>query len=693
MTGMAIGMIVLLTVGLGIFTTLLTQKTLVLLGATPDDRFSNFRERIDRVIVYMFGQKRMFKEPKSGLMHAILFWGFCVISLRTITLFAMAFSSQGFEYHLPGLGEGALGNMYALTKDILAFLVLLMVIGAAIRRMSYRPDRLTPSGEAILILVFIGILMLTDFLLDGARFLGQMEAGALSAEGQMSPVGRTFANIYAALGYSAAEAMSVGKVAYWIHCAVILAFLNLLPKSKHFHVITVFFNILFSKTEPAGAIRPIENLEEQETFGVSKVEQFSWKQLLDVYSCTECGRCEVNCPAWHTGKPLSPKVLIKDILENLHHHEKRIISEQNVVGTLVNRIRGQETEPPTADPFTPVEPDLISQVNEDVIWSCTTCRSCEENCPLLITHVDKIIDMRRHLVLMESSFSKEVGQALRNLEQKSNPWGLPIADRGNWATDLDVPTLSENPDAEYLFFVGCAGCYDERSSRVSAAVVRILKEAGIDFAILGKEEGCTGDPARRIGNEYLYQLQAQQNIDTMQGYNVKKVITTCPHCFNTIKNEYPQLGGDFEVEHHTDMVFRFLDEGRITPTQELDLPSRNSEETRVTYHDSCYLGRYNEVYDSPRDTLKAIPGTNVVEMEQSRENGFCCGAGGARWLMEEHMGTRVNQERVRQAMEVKPDVIATACPYCTMMLEDGLNETGEDQVVVADVAELVANSL
>jgi Fe-S oxidoreductase len=403
----------------------------------------------------------------------------------------------------------------------------------------------------------------------------------------------------------------------------------------------------------------------------------------------------VNCPAWNTGKPLSPKTLIKDILDNLHHHEKRLAGSGNLMDNMMKRIKGESVEVESSDPFTPVEPDLIKQVNEDVIWACTTCRSCEENCPLLITHVDKIIDMRRHLVLMESRFPKELGTALRNLETKSNPWGLPMGDRANWAEEADVPTLADKPDAEYVFFVGCAGCYDDRSKKVTNAVVKILKEAKIDFAILGKEEGCTGDPARRIGNEYLFQLQAEQNITTMNQYNVKRVITTCPHCFNTIKNEYPQFGGNYEVEHYTDMVYRFLSEERIQLRQPVDLPAQGSPQTaKVTYHDSCYLGRYNKIYDSPRDTLQSIPGVEVVEMTQSRENGMCCGAGGARWLMDEHLGTRVNQMRVQQALETQSEVIATACPYCTMMLEDGVRELGlENQIRVTDIAELVAQAI
>ncbi len=693
---MTLAMLTLLTLGLGVLTWSLSRKVGVLVAAGPENRFDNLRARVDRVIVYMFGQKRLFKEWKSGLMHAIIFWGFCVISLRTITLFGMAFSSRGFDFHLPGFGDTWLGAFYNISKDLIAFAVLVSCIAAGIRRRFFRPERLTPSHEAFLILAIIETLMITDFLFDGWRLLGPIAAGQVTRETQSSPVGALVSHIYLGLGISAATAKSIAMAAYWIHCTLILYFINLLPYSKHFHVLTVFFNILFSKLDPPGAIKPIEKIEEQERFGVSRVEQFSWKQLLDSYTCTECGRCSVNCPAWHTGKPLNPKILIKDILVNMRAHEDRLTPKLGLIGTLIDRMRGKEQKREEPDDFERLQPDLIAAVNEDVIWACTTCRSCEENCPLFITHVDKIIDLRRHLVLMESKFPKELGTAMKNLEQKGNPWGLPTGQRADWAQGLDVPTLAENPGAEVLFFVGCAGCYDDRSKKITEAVVKIFREAKLDFAILGKEEGCTGDPARRVGNEYLFQLQAQQNIETMAGYKVKKVATTCPHCFNTIKNEYPQFGGDFEVVHYADMIKGFIEEGRIKPQKAIDLPTRGPkrEETTVTYHDSCYLGRYNDVYDSPRAAVAAVPGTRMVEMEKSRENGFCCGAGGGRWLMEEKIGTRVNRERVRQAMETRPDLIATACPYCLMMIDDGINEEGlQGAVQVQDIAEIVAASL
>ncbi len=689
-------MLAMLAVGLGIFSKTMSTKIGALLNAEPENRFDRLYERVDRVIVFMFGQKRLFKEPVSGLMHALIFWGFCVVALRTLTLFIMPFTSSGFHFHLPLFGDGFIGGAYALTKDIFEMIVLLSVIAAAFRRQWFRPARVTPSGEAQLILGLIATLMITDYLFDGWLFAQELRAGGeLSTVAKLSPIGLLVAKGYVALGMDTSAAI-VGQASFWIHCATILFFLNLLPLSKHFHVITVLFNVFFSRLGAPGVLDPITDMEERETFGVNLIEQYTWKQLLDVYSCTECGRCTLTCPAWNTGKPLAPKILIKDILENLHAHETRLAGELGALGMLWARIKKNgEEKGGTGAPPDEVKPDLITQVNEDVIWSCTTCRSCEENCPLLITHVDKIVDLRRYLVLMESRFPKELNAALKNLETKSNPWGLPLGERAAWAEGLDVPTLAEKPDTELLFFVGCAGSYDDRTKKVTKAVVKILKAAGVEFAILGKEEGCTGDPARRIGNEYLYQMQAEQNVEVMKGYGVKKVITLCPHCLNTIKNEYPQLGGDFEVEHYTDTVQRLLDEGAIKPSKPVDLGATGGGgDTTITYHDSCYLGRYNEIYESPRKSLEVLPGAKLVEMDKSHENGFCCGAGGGRWLMEEHIGKRINQERVDQAMEVKPDVIATACPYCLMMVEDGIREKGvEEEVRARDIAELVAAAL
>jgi len=397
--------------------------------------------------------------------------------------------------------------------------------------------------------------------------------------------------------------------------------------------------------------------------------------MLDLYTCTECGRCSVNCPAWNTDKPLNPKMLIKD----LQYHMRAV----------EDRLKGKVTDEEMPATTEGGESKMILSVNEDVIWSCTTCRSCEENCPVMISHVDKIVDLRRYLVLTEAKFPKELNPTFRNLEQKGNPWGLPVASRGDWVedeelADISIPHITDNMGAEVVFWVGCAGAYDDRQKKVTKAMAKILSKGGVSFAILAKDETCTGDPARRAGNEYLFQMLAQQNIDTLNKYNVRKIVTHCPHCLNTMLNEYPSFGGNYEVVHHTQLINDLVAQGRITPTKELD--------KLVVYHDSCYLGRYNEVYDAPRNAVSSIPGTKLVEMERSKENGMCCGAGGSRIWMEENIGSRVNHLRVEQAMEVKPDIIASGCPFCLTMLKDGAADK-EAAVETRDIAELVAESL
>ncbi len=657
-------MSLMLAAALSLFGWTMWRRYRLLAVGQPIDRFQDIPARLQWLFKVGFLQSKMFKEWKPGLMHAIIFWGFVVLGIRTTLLFARAFVPDAA---LPGV----LNVGYSFIKDVMALGVLLMVCYALYRRWVVKPARLTMSKEAELILGLIGTLMVTDFLYDGGEFYAQVKAGTLSAEASASPIGRAVAGVFVA-SISEGTAHVIGTASYWLHCAVILTFLNILPRSKHFHVITSLINVFFYKTEPKGQLRGIADLEKRveagESVGVQQVQQATWKDMLDMYTCTECGRCEVNCPAWQTGKPLSPKKLVMAMRDQLYKREKGLLDGAT------------ETDE---------DKNVVAAVTEEVIWSCTTCRSCEENCPVMIEHVQKIVDMRRYLVMQEASFPKEMTKALRDLEQKSNPWGLPMNKRDEWAKALGVPHISEVPDAEYLYFVGCAGSFDDRAKKVSTALVKILREAKITFGILGKDEGCTGDPARRAGNEYLFEMQAKQNIEVMNGLNIKKVITACPHCFNTIANEYGQFGGKYEVIHHSQLIDTLVKDGRI------QIDPSTGHPTTITYHDACYLGRYNDVYDAPRDTIQALGGgVNLVEMARNRQNAFCCGAGGARWLMEEKVGQRVNQTRVEQALEVKPDTIATACPYCLMMIGDGINEKGAGESVKAkDIAELVADRM
>ncbi len=660
-------MIAALAVALGYFGwTMFGKVRLLTIANHRPDLFRNIPKRLSNVILVAIGQKKMFKEPVAGFMHAFIFWGFLVLQLRTAFLVVLAFDPH---FELPFIH-----NPYSLIKDITEAVVLAAIAYAFWRRVVTRPARLTFSAEGLAVLGLIGGLMVSDFLYDAFLFSHAKTAPAANAhviaEMGWAPIGAGLSNLFD--GWSTGALAAGREIFYWAHIFIVLTFLNILPGSKHFHVITSIPNTFFGEVKERGALLPIPDIENQESFGVGDVTQFTWRQYLDFYSCTECGRCQVNCPTTITGKPLNPKMLIVNARNHLYRREGDIVAE------------GKQTEGGDYHGET-----LVDAVGYEAIWDCTTCRACSEACPVMIEHVDKIVDMRRHLVLMESNFPKEFGGTLRNLENKGNPWGLPMGDRVKWAEGLDVPTVDENPDAEYIFWVGCAGAYDDRQKKVSRALVRILREAGISFAILGEEEGCTGDPARRGGNEYLFQTMAQANIEVMNGRELskKKLVTHCPHCFNTIKNEYPQFGGHFEIVHHSQLIDRLVAEGKIKPRQ---APGTSK---RITYHDSCYISRYNDVYDEPRRAITAIPGIELKEMARTRQTGMCCGAGGARVWMEEHRGKRINQTRVQQAMETQADTIAVACPFCNMMLKDGVNELQIESVKTKDIAELVLESM
>ncbi|MGM0575876.1 MAG: (Fe-S)-binding protein [Myxococcota bacterium] len=624
--------------------------------------------RLANLVIYFLGQKKFFKkqERKSGFMHAFIFWGFMILQIRTLYLIFVAF--------IPDAQLPLIHNEYTVAKDLTELIVLLAVSYAAYRRIFVKPERLTLSAEALVVLGLIGGLMITDFLYDAFMFAHAEAAGTMSEHlrGEMAwaVIGGNLATLVGGLGIDTLR--SLEELFYWSHIFIVLVFLNMLPGSKHFHVITSAGNVFFSPIghKARGAIEPIRDIEEQETFGVGEVLEFNPNQLLDTYTCTECGRCSINCPTTITGKPLNPKLLIVDIRNHLYAREKELLANKG----------------PSSDYE---GPSLVDDVSYEAIWDCTTCRACSEACPVMIEHVDKIIDLRRYLTLMEANFPKEMGATLRNLEQKGNPWGLPMSDRLGWIDGLEVPTVDENPDAEYIFWVGCAGAYDDQQKKVSRALVRILHEAGVSFAILGEEETCTGDPARRAGNEYLFQIMAEQNIEVMnaRGLDKKKIVTHCPHCLNTIQNEYPQFGGHFEIVHHSELIERLIKDGKVTPR------STPEGSKTITYHDSCYIGRYNDVYEAPRQTLSAIPGLQIKEMARNRQAGMCCGAGGSRVWMEEHRGTRINQTRVEQAMETEADTIAVACPFCKMMLGDGVNELQIETVKTRDIAELVADSI
>jgi Fe-S oxidoreductase len=623
------------------------------------DRFDRPGERLKGFFTQVLGQGRMFREPHGGIMHAVIFWGFLVITVSTAEMLLGGL--------IPGLSFGPITQnpLFVFTLDVFEVGVLVAVVVAFYRRLILKPKRLTLTNDALIILSLIFTLMLTALLSQGARIAYQPEP--LDA---WAPFSVAVAAVLR--GLSTETALLFHKLMWWAHMLVVLGFLAYLPHSKHLHIVTSSFNVWFRNLGPRGALPYLDvetALEQEQPVGASEINHFAWKDLLDTYTCTECGRCEAACPASQTGKPLSPKWLVL--------HMKEYLLERGP--TL---LKGQDGDQP--------HKALVGEVvTDEVLWDCVTCRACMTECPVFIEHVPKIVDMRRHLAMEASRFDPEVQRLFDNLEASGNPWRLPRVTRGQWAKDLGVPTMAEaGQDVEYLYWVGCAGSHDERNIKVARALASLMQKAGVKFAILGSEETCTGDPARRAGHEFLFQMLARENVETLNRYNVKKVVASCPHCFNTMKHEYPQLGGNYEVIHHSQFLRELVDSGRVTPTQEL--------EGIFTYHDPCYLGRYNDVYDQPRSVLSSVPGAQVQEIPHcNRDRATCCGGGGARVFMEERRGhKRINHLRVEQAMEAAPNTIATACPYCIIMLEDGARAKGVyDDVPVQDIAEILARSV
>jgi Fe-S oxidoreductase len=644
-----------------------------LLALREDARTDRPAERLSSLLRYGFGQQRMVdpEERRPGILHVVIFAAFLVLALRTITLFGVGFS-EGF--HLPLLAPDApLGRAYLFLKDVMMLAALVAAAGFLWRRLVTRPDRVTLSWEGNLILLFIVGLMLTDMAFDGA-------AHAARGHGldPLLPAGSLAAALLAPLPPSTVAA--IGAAGLWLHLAIILVFLNLLPYGKHFHILTALPNVYLRALPPGSArLRKLDLEREDATFGTRTAKDLSWKEALDVYSCTECGRCQTHCPTYVTGKPLSHKEVNRAIRRHLVARAPEL--------TGLARARTAEEREAIAGALPPLAEGVVPP---ETFWACTTCGWCETACPVLIENVPRLVDLRRHQVLVEGAPPDEAARVFKNLETQGNPWGIGSNRRTEWCEDLDLPRAADGGEFEWLFFVGCAGAFDDRQKKVSRAIVRILREAKVSFAILGEEETCNGETARRLGNEYLFQLQAQANVDVLNGYGVKKVLTQCPHCLNTIKNEFPQLGGHFEVVHHTELIARLVADGRLSPA------SADRAAPPVTFHDPCYLARHNGITAAPRAALDAAVGERR-EMPRSERQGFCCGAGGGRMWLEERLGTRVNQARVAEAAATlgpSGGVIAAACPFCITMLRDGVAELGqEDRLQVLDVAELVARTL
>jgi Fe-S oxidoreductase len=616
----------------------------------PVERYDDVPGRVRNEAVIVLGQRKLLQRLVPGLIHAAIFWGFLVL-FPTI-LIAMI-GAVDRDATLPWLGHQ---GWFAFMVDLFAVLVLAGVIGAAIIRKVQRPARFEGShlGEADLILALIAGIVTTLLLWHASRIalgLNEWPAGS-------SPVSDALSNLFGDGGVTKV----LERVFVWAHLAIILSFLVYLPYSKHLHIATAAINVFFSRTRARGRLEPLrfDVPEEEMRFGAGTVPDLTWKQTLDTFSCTECGRCQDVCPAWATGKELSPKLLIMALRDQVFEEGPRLI-------------RGEEGFEPS-----PLVPNAVT---DNVVWDCVTCGACVRECPVSIEHVDHIVDLRRHLVMMDSSFPSESEQMLRDVERASNPWGKPQTERADWAAELGVRVLEPgDPAPEVLYWVGCAASFDERARTAAESTAKLLKAAGVDFAILGPRESCTGDPARRIGNEYLFQAHAEQNVSTLNEAGVTKIVASCPHCFNTLGNEYPDFGGSYEVVHHSELLADLVREGRLSPS---------ADAGTITYHDSCYLARHNDVRADPREIVEAV-GT-PIEMERREERTFCCGAGGAHMWMEERAGA-INEERVREAAETGAETLAVACPFCTVMLDDGVKSRGDDLRVV-DVSTLLVESL
>ncbi len=643
----------LIILALALFVRRVTYLFRLMMTGRPATRWDNIPRRLRAVLVFVLGQLRLLRNDFwPGLMHATIFWGFLILTVGTLEFFGKGVTEA---FSLPFLSSTP---AYLVVQDVFDLAVIAAVLYAAFRRLVTKPKRLTLSTEGLVILLLIFLLMITDLLADASRMLL-----APAAADRWSFAGNALSGLLGGLPAGAVGALF--HLSWWSHAAIILGFLVWIPYSKHLHIIGAPFNVFFAPLTPKGEFRGMD-LENAESFGVAQITEFTWKDLLDLYNCTECGRCTSGCPATASGKQLDPKLLILDLQEHLLEAGPRLLGKGG---------NGH------------AEKAMVGEViTDNVLWACTTCRWCVESCPVFIEHVPKIIDMRRLLILTESRFPEELKPTFRNLETNFNPWQMSWQTRADWARDLGVRLMADAQKAEYLYWVGCYGSFDERNKKVARAVVKVLRAAAVDFAILGNEEKCTGEPARRVGHEYLYQTLAQENVQTLKRYQFQTIVTACPHCFNTVKNEYPQFDGHFRVIHHSQLFEELIRSGRLRVSRESVL--------RTTYHDPCYLGRYNDIYDCPRKVLRSVSRGEMVEMHLHRSKCFCCGGGGGRVWMEEHEGRRVNQLRVEQAMEVKPDILASACPFCLTMFEDGVKVKGvADAIRTRDIAELVAEAL
>ena len=622
------------------------QRIALWRAGRPENRFDRIPLRLRLVAVHALGQVRTLSQAYPGVMHATMFWGFLALFMGTVL------ATIDWDVTLPIFGYKLLkGPFYLFYETTLDLFGLFFVIGlgmAVWRRFVVRPHRVDPTARFAGVLALLFVINVSGFVMEACRL-----AVTRPSWGPWSPVGYGVGQAMLAIGLGEGALRGIHVSVWLFHAAISLAFVALVPYSYFMHLLTTPLNIFFSKLTPRGELAKIENIEEAESLGISKLEEFSWKRRLDFDACVECGRCQAACPAYMAGTALSPKQIIVKLKRHLH-------------GQLPGPIHGE-------------------LIKADELWACTTCMACVQECPAFIDIVDTIVDLRRYLTLSEGALPSTAPQSLQNIQRAGNPWGLPAAERLAWAQGLDVPLLEPGKEVEYLYWVGCSASYDKRNQAIARSVVAILKKAGVSFGVM-QEERCHGEVARRLGEEYLYQTLQAENVEAINQYKFRKVITHCPHCFNTIKNEFPQFGGTYEVLHHSQVIAELIAAGRITPIKRI--------EGTLAFHDSCYLGRYNGIMQTPRDVAAAVPGLTIVEPPRNRERGLCCGGGGGHMWMEVPSKKRVNVIRTEELLETGATVVGTACPFCLAMVDLGRKvKEAEERLAVKDVSELVAESL
>jgi Fe-S oxidoreductase len=640
----------LLLIALGIFVNRVRRLYGFLRLGGKENRFDDLRKRVIFFLTRVLGQwctlRSISKKDLSGMGHFFMFWAFVLFFVNYAYLFIWG------GWHKTGsLTE--LGNVFSsVFSSLLEFLALLAigaVIWALCRRYLAKAERLERGFEPAIILILVFLLLATHFVGEAIRM-------SLFHEAHGGTLSSAFSVAFG--GFSQSTRETSYYIVWWFHIFILFSFLVYIPYSKHLHIFASLFNVFFRSLGPKGALPPID-IETAENLGVGKIEQFTWKQLLDLYACAECGRCQASCPAYLSGKPLSPQQMIRNLKNHLIERGRRKESASSLIG---------------------------GAISEEEIWDCLTCYACQEVCPVSNEHIHKINELRRNLVLMDNKIPETAERALRTLMMRGDPWTGAQYLRMDWTDDLDVKVLSKENNVDLLFWVGCTGALDERNMKVTISFAKLMKQAGVNFGILGAEESCCGDPARRMGQELLFQTHVQRNIEKFKRYNVKRIVTICPHGYNTLKNEYPQFGGDFEVIHHTEFIAELIREGKLKPVRTVD--------KKVTYHDPCYLGRYNDVYQAPRTILSSIPGLNFIELERSRRESFCCGGGGGHMWLEENVGTRINIMRIQDVIEAEVDILATACPFCLQMMEEGVKRKHvEKSIEVMDISELLQRTI